>query len=83
MAEQVLARRNARWNGECDFAFVCNQAVNPPSLRGDVQSVFINLEPLETSDGALGGVIDLGAVRGIMVSTLVAGWVRQYETAHR
>lgn len=62
MAEEVLAIGNARRNSEGHFAFVGDHAVHAPGLGGNIKTILINLEPLQTSDVRLRRVRNLGPI---------------------
>jgi hypothetical protein len=55
MTHEVLAWCDARRDRERDFALVCDQTVDTP-LAVRAETVFVDLEPLEASDGERGGV---------------------------
>lgn len=60
VTEEVLARLDATRDGERHLALVCDELVDGPRLTGE--AVFVNLEPLQAGDGALGRVGDFCAM---------------------
>ena len=63
MSQEVLARRDARGDGECDFPLVRNHAINTPGLVGNVEAIFVDLEPLQPGNVRLRRVGDLGSIK--------------------
>lgn len=59
MTEEVLASGDTRGNSECDFALVGNHTIDTPGLVGDIKTVLVDLEPLQTGDVRLSRVRDL------------------------
>lgn len=64
VAKEVLARRNARRDGEGDLALVGDHAVNAPGLIRGLQAILVDLEPVKARHVGLGGVRNTGAVQG-------------------
>ena len=62
VAHKILARWDTRREGEVDETVRSDHAVNAPCLRGDVEAVLPDLEPLEVGDILLKCVVDFGAV---------------------
>lgn len=62
MAQKVLAGRNTGGNSECDFSLVRNHTVHTPHLVGNVETIFPNLEPFETSHVSLKRIGNLRTV---------------------
>ena len=60
VTQEILAGGNARRDLESDFALVRNHAVDAPRLVVDVQSVLVDLEPIEVRHVCLGRVGNLG-----------------------
>lgn len=58
MPHQILSVLNTLRDSECDLSSVRNHAVHSPLLSTGRKSVFVDLEPFQTCDVRLGGIID-------------------------
>lgn len=59
-AEEVLATRDARGNGESRVSLVQEEAVGGPLVGLGVVAILPDLEPFEARDGGLRGIGDSG-----------------------
>lgn len=60
--EKVVSWWDTGWDLEVDKALVGIELVDSPGVCGDIETVFVDLEPLETGDSLGQSIVDLGEV---------------------
>ena len=56
MSQEILSSGDTRRDLESNLTFILNQTVDPPALIGGVETVLVDLEPFQSSDGGLRSV---------------------------
>lgn len=77
-AHEVITRRDATWHGESSNTLVGNHLVDSPRSKIGIESVLIDLEPLEAGHVRLQRGVDLGEVNhdwALMTGVDRVGWI--------
>lgn len=61
-SEEIVSWWDTAWDGEVDESLVGVELVDSPGVGGDVETIFVDLEPFKASDSAAESVVDLSKV---------------------
>ncbi len=63
MSKQVVSRLDAGRNGESDLSIISNHSVDTPALVRCVQTILVDLEPLQAGNVKVGRIVNFGTER--------------------